>query len=250
MRIDLLYESFNSLNNTHQGGHLRPNADFIPRVKEASLKFFNALASQETKSEMVQSVLVPFVKKASIIVEKDGSDYIAKYPKDYKYYKAGGIITISDKTYADEDSEVWSNKCVLSEEQRKDFFPSEEDYQRYPLTKVFPNQWNGVLAHKNRKPTFQKAYIVQRGKGFEVAPISIGVIVIDYYRLPNDPVYNYTEENAYPDVFIRFKEDQSKHLEWGDEMMPAFLYELSRAYGYITSDELKLQVTSIDKSLL
>lgn len=254
MRIDSLYDNFNSLNNTFQNGFVRPVADFIPAVHEASLEFFNILAGQETKTEQVQSVLIPFAKSASIAVEKLGREYIAKYPVDYKYYRAGAIISLDGKTFADKDTDVFKGACLLSEEEKIDFLPSEEDYQRFPLVKVFPNQWNGIMRHPNRKPDLdhQRAYIVQRDKerGFEVAPNQVGVIIVDYYRLPVAPKYNYDEVENYPDSKIVFKENGSQHLEWGDEMIPAFLYRLSKRYGYTTSDELKLQVTNIDKALL
>jgi hypothetical protein len=251
IRIDKLYEDFSSLNNIGQGGFFRPVADFVPAMHEASLEMFNILAAQQKKTQKVEDALLPFVKAASITVEKIGRNYIAMYPKDYKYYKAGGIIATDEKAFAEEDTEVWQGgECMLSEEQKADFFPKNEDYNRYPLTKILANQWNGLISHPNRKPTFFYPFIVQRDIGFEVAPKEIGVIVIDYYRLPKEPVYNYDEIVQKPDLFISFKEEGSVHLEWGEEMIPAFLYRMSKRYGYTTSDELKLQVTNIDRSLL
>lgn len=253
MRIDALYDNFNSMNNTSQAGFVRPVADFIPAIHTISIEIFNILVKQQTKTQQVKDALLPFKKSANVSVSKMGNEWVAKYPDDYKAYEAGGIITVGKKVIGDKNCSLWDGKeWKASGLDAEDFEEKpDEEFKRYPLTEVAANKWNSVTSHPTRKPKFDKPYITQRGSGFEVAPGNeIGVIVIDYYRLPKEPKFNYKEVRDDPDVYLKFEEIGSEHLEWGDEMIPAFLYKLSKRFGYMISDELKLQVTSIDKSIL
>lgn len=247
--IGALYDQFNSSNGISQAGFFKP-ADFVLKAHEASLHFFNRLAGQYPRSQKIADKLVPFQKTANIVVKQKPSFGFADYPKDYTYYVAGGVITEEDRVCGDPDCEVWDGGACKVPESLKDFFPTTSDYSREPLNLVSTNKWAAVARHATRRPTARQPAMRQTADGFEVLPKDLGVIVVDYLRLPVTPVFAYTQREAGPDVFLDYKKEGSTPLEWGEEMLPAFLVYISKSYGLSVRDELILQVASIDKSLL
>src|SRR5688500_5974341 len=109
MRIDSLYQSFNSIYNTHQAGFYRPVSDFIPAVTAVSMEIFHQLGKQETKTQIGEDVLAPFSKTANLVVTDLSNSKVAIKPGDYQYYKGAGLIMEESRICGEPDCEVLKN---------------------------------------------------------------------------------------------------------------------------------------------
>jgi len=257
-----LYENFNSEYGTNQNGWFRPVSDFVPALHEISLDLFNRLCGLQPRSQKIQDWLNPFRKTVNIVVQKKPAyDYIPlpdqpKFPK-YEYYASSRMITEKTKTKEDpkqffcqEGCDLMPdvNECILGTELAGDFLPSDDtEYVEIPVRLTSEGKWSSLLKHPNLKPTMKNPAMRPNEEGFLVMPRGIGVVVLDYFRKPVQPIIRYTTISTPPDEYLQFVETGSVHLEWSETLVPVFLYHLGKRYGLTVRDELILQVRQLDK---
>lgn len=245
--INRLYEQFNSVYNTHKTGFYRP-FDFVTAVAAISIQYFNQMGGELPRRQKYVDLMQPFYKSAFIAITETRSGDIAVKPPDFVYYSDAGMMA------SQEAAEVWKDGKLdvrlESGQNIEDFYPTTIEYRRAPVTLVSRNRWSAAISHITRGPSKRNVLISAVDNGFEVQPKGVGVIALGYYRLPQAPVYNYTEREDGPDTYLDFKGEGSKHLEWDEAMLPAFLYKLGQYYNLTMKDELRLQVQAIDKDLV
>lgn len=252
IRVDDINNQFNSTYNTNQFGFFRPVTDLMPAVHEVSLSIFHKLVGIAPRSQKVQDWLAPFLKTANVaVVTKPNGDKVAPYPKTYEFFASSRIIIAKDennRACALEgcDMEV-GDTCIPFDDIADDFKAVDVETEEQVVTLVPVNKWSAVTKHKTRGPSLKRPYVRQVEDGLLVLPKEIGVIVLDYYRKPVAPVFNYDAKQVGPDVYLEFKEQGSVHLEWSETLLPVFLYELGKRYGLTIQNQLIIQVRQLDK---
>lgn len=249
IRINVLYDMFNSMYNTHQNGFYRPQ-DFVTAVIAVSLELFNKMGGELPRRQKYADLMAPFYKTANVAVSERITGDIAEKPADFQYYSDAGMLLNNGTIVADAASEFYKDGQLISGQDLEDFFPVTTEYKKVPVALVPANKWNSMTTHVTRGASMQNPKIKRGEEGFEVLPKGIGIISIGYYRLPQEPVYKYGERVEGPDTFLEFQEEGSVHLEWSSALIPAFLYKLGQYYNLTLKDELRLQVQAIDKDLI
>lgn len=257
IHLNRLYENFNSEYNTSQNGFFRPVSDFVPAIHEISLDIWNKLCGLEPRSQKIQDWLIPFLVSYNVTVQqKPQYDYIPypRFPapddvKNYEYYGSSRIIVEKERTVGAPGLDLIDEKgeCIPAVELDEAFFPQTTDYEEKSIQLVPRNKWAAVTGHRTKGPTMNKPFMKQIEEGFQIAPRGVGVVVLDWYRKPIMPVFNYTTINNGPDTYIQFTEQGSVHLEWSEALLPVFLYRLGKRYGLNVKDQLTLQVRQLDK---
>lgn len=261
--IDLnnLYEQFNSMYNVSQAGFFRPDRDFVPAVHAESLNIFNILGSKLQKSQRVMDMMSPFLKPMNISILKTPSIDYFPTPSDYCWYSDSRILVEKERVCGLKDCDLLQNgECLPSADIDPAFFNTTSEFENIPVRIIMNSKWNDVTTHPNRGPKMgediesTRVYCTQTTikdkQAFEILPKGIGVVVLYYYRLPKIPVFAYTERPNGPDVYLEYQKNNSTGLEWGENMIPIFLYRLGKRYGLNTRDELVIQVSQIEKDLL
>lgn len=241
-----LWEEFIGTVNTHQGGHVKPNRNFVMWVNSISKDLFKEKCEDYQKSQILSDDITIFLKTVNInvpLVPNQMWDLI-KTPPDYEFFadarvyrrgagdnaKACGCIvydTIDGKTgdkgqctdYIDEDelaamqAQQDANLCEVG------------------INKVPTNRWQAICEHRNLKPTVNNPKCTQFDKGFKIAPKGIGVIILDYFRAPAKATFDYTILNpGLENEYIQFAAT-SLPLEWKSTMVPEFIAQLQKKYG-------------------
>jgi hypothetical protein len=258
IKINKLYNSFNSAYNTSQFGHFRPETDFVSAVHEISLWAFNKMGPKAWQDQQFKDLLIPFSKTMNVMIEERPSADIAPYPPDYVYFGSTRMLREKQdsKGKGEKGFDVLNGKKVLiPKEVEEDFFIGEEtEYEEIEVRLVQANRWASVTSHKTKGPKLDtkpgekpRVFVKQQNDGLAVLPKGVGVVVMDYYRLPVAPVFNYTTVTQGPDKYLQFQESGSVHLEWNEAMVPVFLYHLGHRYGLHVHDQLIMQARNINE---
>lgn len=244
--IDLydLYMSLRNNVNTQQGGFIRPQANFQNWVNEVSMELFREKVKEWETTQRISDELAPFLKTVNaVLVTQPGRNYdVLAYPEDYGYFSSARILANVDikcgcavdgkefvdgndgtcKAYEDEDYKEIAERnkgaglCELS------------------VTKV-PNQmWGAACDNSFKKPTVTSVIITQWDGGFKVAPRNLGIIILDYLKVPRKAVFGYT---LGPDDNIVYNAGTSTQLEWGESVKGEFLARLQKRYGMFVREE-------------
>ncbi len=147
---------------------------------------------------------------------------------------------------------VKENECILFEDIADDFkVKSNIKKVQYKVALVPGNKWSSVTTHVTKGPTLDasnpRVFIRQIEDGFEVEPGEVGVIIMEYYRKPVTPIFNYWLEDIGPDVFFQFDPTGTVHLEWSETLLDVFIYKLGKRYGLTIRDQLLLAVQNLDR---
>lgn len=249
IRINKIYDAFNSEYNTAQSGFFRPDADFVPAIHAISLDIYNKLVGITPREQKIKDWLAPFLRMLNIaVLKKPAYDYILS-PDDYKNYAASRVIFEKEKNCGQPECDLLNGagQCIPFADVEEDFFPATAEYEEWPVTLLDSSKWASMTKHKTNGPTAKRPFLKQQSDGFMVLPRDLGVIVLDYYISPVEPVFNYDSVGTAPDVFLQFKDAGSTHLQWPETLLPVFLYHLGKKYGLTIQNQLILQVRQIDK---
>lgn len=249
-----LWKKFCSDNNTFQGGFFRPDRDYQENLNAISLDAFATFTAMDEKAQQIEDWLAPFAKTVNIIVTPGAGNYgVAKYPaapnpNPYEAYKAARSLQYKDKCMCEDGAEIFSvdseGKCAKATETE---IQKQERVERYKagifeatITKVPSSKWSATLEHETKCPTFESPKITQFDEGFKVAPRSVSVMVLDYYKKPKAAKFAYTIAPGNPQTgagdYLVYDLANSVPLEWPQSMIPYFLDKLQQIYAKFTRD--------------
>lgn len=246
-----LYEKFCGAYNTQQGGHIRPNRNFVDWVNDISLGMFEEFVAVADKNQMIQDYLSPFLRSVNVIITpKPGSmhDEI-KMPKDYEHYGSARVFyngtkgcLDGDKPCINSDGETCESPFVDIDDQQV----KNDGTDEYAIGKVDNQRWGSICGHKTLKPSISKPKITQYDGGLKIAPKNLGVIVLDYYRKPKPGTFLYTITNPGAiDEYIQF-DTNSAPVEWSEVLINEFLNRMGKKYGKYVRDQFVYETSSAD----
>lgn len=244
--IDLfkLWEKFCGKVNTHQGGHFRPNRNFVSAVNDIRLEIFEEEYKAWEKSQIITDRMSPFLRSVNVIVTGISNqmwDLIVK-PGDYEHFSSMRIwkrdnVACGCKTNETIDGRTGKKtECkFLLDADEVELAKQENDARicEISVTKVTNNRWASICNHKTLSP--QKTGIpkcTQYDGGLKIAPKGTGVIILDYFRLPVEGTFDYTILNPNTeDEYIQYNLAGSQPLEFTELLIPEFLDRLQKRYG-------------------
>lgn len=239
-----LWEELIGTANTHQGGHIKPNRNFVRWVKSISLEIFKEMCEEYQRSQVMSDEITIFLETVNVnvpVVPSQMWDLIV-VPEDYEFFASARIYrrgttscgcdlydTIDGKTGKKEgECSAYIDEDELALIKAK----ADKNLCEIELKKVSTNRWGAVCSHANLAPDINNPKCTQFGKGFKLAPKGLGTIILDYFRKPVDATFDYTILNPGEETeYIQYKEDTSVKLEWKETMIPEFIARLQKKYG-------------------
>jgi hypothetical protein len=239
-----LWEKFIGKANTHQGGHVRPHRNFIHWVNDISFAIFEEEYALWEKTQVISDRLMPFLRSVNIVVTPVGGQLfdLVSLPKDYEHFSSARIIRRNGDACGDQSLPTVSSKdgCTevkcsnyIDEDDKKLLEQQADDkLKEVVITKIKNNKWAGLLDHEFDRPTWDVPACTQYEKGLKVAPKRLGVIILDYLRLPSKCTFDYTIINAGLETeYIQYNPDTSQPLEWSQTLINEFVDRLKKDYG-------------------
>jgi len=246
--IDLfvLWEKFCGEFNTHQGGHVRPNRNFVHWVNDISKDIFNDKYKDawQKSQKITDDLAKPFLRSELVKVQPGGTTYdLVPYPGDY------GHISAMRYFYKDKGNGVEPDDyCKLKEDPNKSdgFYYETVDakYSEVGIRILTNNKWEGISEHKMLKPKLDSPATTQYGMGFKIAPKGLQHVMIDYLRPPKEATFDYTldaEDN------IIYNSATSKKLEWSSLLITEFTTRLGKKYGKFIREGMVYQISNAEQ---
>jgi hypothetical protein len=241
--IDLfeLYESLQARVNSQQGGHIRPNRNFMKWVNETNLDLFEELYEDFEKSQNISDKLTPFLVTVNIVFTPNkgaGYDQITK-PKDYgrygtmrAYKRSGAFCGLPGMPCLDCNFKPAPCPDILTEDEIEQISASQdENLKEVPIEKIENSRWAAQSQRISKAPTVNSPKVTEYDKGFKILPKNLGVIVLDYFRLPVTPVFNYSlTGQGTENEIIQYNKSGSTQLEWNPTVISDFLDRLEAKY--------------------
>jgi hypothetical protein len=246
------YELFQKLigtANTHQGGHVRPNRNFIDWVNDISLEIFNEEYQAWEKTQVISDRLSVFLSSVNVQVVPVGGQMwdLITLPADYEHFSSARVIRLNGAPVAIKGLPVISSVDGCSSGSCTTYIDADQaalnaraaDLQiiEKDIEKVTNNRWGSICEHKFLRPTFDAPKCTQFDGGLKIAPKGLGIIVLDYLRLPRKATFDYTLINpGTEDEFMQYNAATSISLEWKQTLIPEFLSRLETKYGKYVRD--------------
>lgn len=255
--IDLfdLWISLRGNVNTQQGGFIRPQGNFQRWINEISFELFREKIAQFQVTQMITDELAPFLKTVNVVLTpQPGKNYdLAVFPVDYAYYASSRILVDANSHCGCmiEGAEVMGKdgKCKpYQDHEYKEIAEKNAGADLCELSiSLIPNQmWGAACNNSFKKPSYDAPIITQFASGFKVAPRNLGVIVLDYFKLPREAVFGYTLST---DDNIIYNASTSTQLEWPDSVKGEFLARLQKRYGMFVREEFIYQASEQERQI-
>lgn len=285
MSIDTftLYQKVCGNANTQQGGHIKPNTNFINWVNDVSFAIFEEKfsSSWEKSQKITDDMALPFLKTINIEVkEKPGAGYgIIQYPEDYGHFSTARFYLNKKDKDGDEgflcgcDFHTWDGKKIEDSNCKPSFVSQEvwdiiktqkqaedkrdgkelleEWFEEKEIDKVANARWGALCSHRFSKPKKDKPKITQFTGGFKIAPAGIKIIVMDYLCKPSLATFEYTVQQGDPttgvgDIIIY--DPKSKKLPWSDLLINEFTNRIEKKYGKFIQNDFLWQTSESDRA--
>lgn len=251
-----LYEKLIGEANTHQGGHAKPNRNFIDWVNTISIDIFNDLVAEFEKSNVISEMLTVFLKTKNVVVTPVPSQMwdLVTFPTDYNYFATASLIRKGDKSCGckcydtcGDIKEVEEECSILLDDDEMEALKIKSDKElcEFSIDKVRTAQWEAICKHKTMPPSIKSPKCTQFERGLKLAPKGLGIIVMNYFRKPKEAEFLYTITNpGLENEYIQF-DPNSQPLEWDDKMIPEFIARLKEKYGTFIREQF-VQKSGVD----
>jgi len=244
--IDLfkLWEKFCGKVNTHQGGHFRPNRNFVSAVNDIRLEIFEEEYKAWEKSQIITDRMSPFLRSVNVVVTGVSNQMwdLIKLPADYEHFSSARIWQRDGEACGcnscdtiDGSTGKESSCKFLLDADEMELAKNEADSRICEVTidKVDNARWGAICNHRTLSPQKTgKPKCTQFDGGLKIAPKGTGVIILDYFRLPKEGTFDYTIINPNTeDEYIQYNAGGSQPLEFTELLIPEFLDRLQKRYG-------------------
>lgn len=246
-----LYEKFCGTVNTHQGGHARPNRNFINWVNDVTIDIFMEEIKEWEKTQIITDRLSPFLKSVNVVVTGMPNQMwdLIKLPSDYEHFSSARIWKRADEfcgcstcdTIDGKDGKEKKCDFRLIDEDEMEFAKQASDasIKEVTITKVPNDKWGAICSHRTMGPTSEKPICTQYDKGLKIAPKGTGVVIVDYFRLPVNATFEYTLLNpGAENEYIQYNANTSKPVEFSKTLIPEMLDRLQKKYGTFTRENI------------
>lgn len=254
-----LWQQFIGKVNTHQGGHVRPHRNFVDWLNAISLALFEEEYAVWEKTQQITDRLMPFLNSVNVLVTSTPGQMwdLVTLPTGYEHFSSARIYKKKDLYCGDrslntiDGNSGKESRCNnYIDEDDKELLKRQQDANICEITigKVKNNQWGAICEHKTKKPSHSNPICTQYKNGLKIAPKGIGIIVMDYFKLPTKCTFDYTitdpgTENEYIQYDIN-----SIPLEWSQTMINEFLTRLQKNYGTFVREPILYEQGERDRN--
>lgn len=250
MTLFSIWQSFQSLVNTSQNSYFRPQTDFAQAVNDISKDLWDTWTSQNEKSYQIRTYLSPFLKSKNIVTKPANSYYtVAKYPGDYGRLASAAVWSLNDAAIPCPN--VDDGKCEGFETQSEVDEKFYENIVERQVDLIDEKRWKACLTHLTKKPTLLRPKMTQIDGGWNLAPRTASVLVLDYYIVPTDGEFKYTVVPGDPQTgagdFIQY-DPSSTPLQWNSVVLNYFLWKLALRYGIFIGNTFLAQFAEKQKA--
>lgn len=242
-----LWNSFQSLVNTFQGGWYRPQTDFIQACNDLSEKIWVKNTDEAGRSQRSKDNLILLTKTHNYKVENSGVRAFFKVDDDYGRFSSARIVVHKGECIP--DPKVEEGKCAnVKASEFEDKTTITQDYydqlEEIGVDLIDDIKWAAVNQHKTKGPKMSNPYLRQVDGGFQVLPRKVSAITLTYYRKPKTATFKYTlspgdVQTGAGDQIIY--DESSDPLEWPFSLRDEFLIGLGERYGLFTRDQFVSQ---------
>ena len=253
----VLWQTLMSEVNVQQGGSIRPQTDFQNWCNIISKQIFHKKVTNQGMLQMNADELMPFLKVVNVpVLQVPGQNYgLITLPADYAYF--ANITILRPKNLPKDNSFTFANTTAPIVQPNGSCVPFvDPDYAamaaKFANSKVIENiiytidtqRWPRALSHPTKGPTYDVPLCTQDSEGLKIAPVGLTRVILYYYRLPIDCVFNYTIGAG--DI-VQYDPTTSIPLEWNNSLANEFIQNLKAKYGLFVNDEMTIQVAENEK---
>lgn len=245
--------------NTHQGGHVRPHRNFVDWVNDISFALFEEEYGVWEKTQQITDRMMPFLESVNVLVtSKSGQMWdLVTLPTYYEHFSSARIykkkeLYCGDRSLITIDGDTGKEtRCAnYIDEDDKELLRRQQDASicEITITKVKNNQWGAICKHKSKGPSMDNPICTQYKAGLKLAPKGIGVIVMDYFKLPTKCTFDYTITNPGTESeYIQYN-PASIPLDWSQTMINEFINRLQKNYGTFVREPLLYEQGERDRN--
>jgi len=235
-----LYEQLRGRVNAHQGGHIRPY-DFVEWAHSAQMEIYNDLVKEFQKSQVISDRLTPFlVPFNAAVTNQTGQMWdLVKKPAQYENYASARIVIKNGKCVGVKGEGECENGYVDPDEIAMIRANAGAENCEIPVELIDNDRWASVCNHPRKKVTAKSPKMTQFSGGFRIVPKGVATnIIIDCFRLPAKPVFNYVVINpGLEGEYYQFVPTGSVDLEWSEQVQPEILEKLIQKYAIFTANQ-------------
>ncbi len=258
--IFALYEQLKGAVNSHQGGHIRPY-DLIDWTHRVQMEIYNDRIEAFQKTQKIADEITPFLESVNVIVSNSSGqswDLIGK-PPGYENFASARIIKNKNgdscgiegaKEYKDGEETKQECKAYVDPDDLVLLQQNNGSQNiELPVQMVDNDRWSAISSHPRKKPTCSNPKITQYAGGFKMMPKNCATsIVMDFFRLPVRPVFNYTIINqGLENEYYQFNPIGSVDLEWSQQLLPEILSKLIDKYSIFVGDSNLFQQSKVEQ---
>lgn len=276
--IDLfaLWEKFIGSVNMAQGGAVKPHRNFVHWANDVSISMYEEkFLAWERDQKVIDDISRPFLMSVNVPVKDvPGANYgELVFPADYGHFSSirfyttdKGVATpIPGKPLCDckgniyelkdcpdfLDAEIWEVFKSQDEAKKEEGPEVPTGYKEYMVDKVPNSRWGALMEHRFLYPRKDRPKVTDMNKGLKVAPVGVGMMVLDYLKKPRPATFEYkvtpgNTQTVDGDVIV-YDEANSKPLEWSELVINEFVDRLGAKYGKFVRDPQMFQMSESDR---
>lgn len=236
----------------NQGAYISPPM-FVSMANDISKELMQEKFAKWQESQKLTDDMYNLLKTVNLTIPQlPGKPYdLATVPADFAHFSSARIIYNTErfkgcvtKEYKCVDGktgcECESTECTADNKYIDPDLVELEKMERdehlaEAMVKIIDNQrWAAKLTHKTKKPTWNSPAVTMIGGDMKVAPKNVGVLLLDYFVIPQDSVFAYTV-GANDEII--YDAANSVSLPWPVTLKPEFLARLMKKYGVAIGDK-------------
>lgn len=181
------------------------------------------------KDQQIRDFLRPFLVSKNLKVQPRNSYYgFLPEPTGYGRWGSARIWTIKEQCVPCAESKGFKTQEEITAEYLSEI-------KEFPVDLVDEQRWAACLNHLTKSPTLSNPKMTQIDNGWRVAPRSVSIVALDWYKIPKEGTFIYTEVAGDPASgegdYIQYDANASTPLEWPESVLNYFLWKLAKRYG-------------------
>lgn len=215
--VDFVYKSVLLLANKSQVGSFITPEDFNNYSQISNLGLLDKLREQYQRTNKITDELKDFLKRRQLVVSELGR---ANFPNNYYFFDA--MLAYDRDSYM----ALIDSGCELEA----------KDYAALPQISVKDTDHNkfGIL---NQSTLFRPSYEYPRVRlfddYFQLNPVDIGMVELQYFKQPDTPVWGYTLDSYGLAVYDA---TTSTDFEWNVTMTNQLINDIAAHFGITIRD--------------
>lgn len=247
-----LFIAFKSEANVNQGAYVSP-LKFQALCNTISQELIQEKFAKWQESQKLTDDMVHLLKTVNLTIPQlAGKPYdMVTMPADFAHFSSARVVYNTEKMKGCVTTEYGcvdggtgcpcettectaDNKYIDSDMVALQAMERDEHLVEGMVTIVDNQRWASKLTHRTKMPTWKAPAITEAAGGWKIAPKNLGVMLLDYFLVPENAVFAYTINPATDE--ITYDVANSKPVPWPITMKAEFVARLIKKYGVAIGD--------------